>query len=867
MFAYWDKAKYHTLTFINYSNAQKRIEIDTVYENEIFLPHSVSSNTTDSFFEDWYSHPTQGNVPFQFKNALTKNDTVYARFFKPQSFILTFEPNHGVMPTYPQPFYFTGGLRIAQQLPTPYFAGKEFVGWFFDNNTFKEKIDASTLLYASVTAYAKWIEVVASEPSALSYAPANVSSILGTPDSSIAPTINVGITAVTYSISGNPSGVSINASTGKILWTNAVALGTYNMTITATNSVGFTTTNYTLTISPIVYTVTFEGGSPAPITNIAQLTAVEAVEPTKADSAFVAWFRDAARTTQVAFPLTLTANTTLYPKFISTTYTVTFEGGSPAPIANLVQLTAVEAVEPTKADSTFVAWFRDVARTTQVAFPLTLTANTTLYPKFISTTYTVTFEGGSPTPITSITQLTNAQAGSPTKADSTFVAWFMDAARTTQVTFPLMLTANTMLYPKFTPAGACTEANNRVNLNGVCYKTVVIGTQTWLAENLNDASNTAGGSSCYNNSPDSCTKYGRLYDWYAAMDIDSKIAGWHFPSDAEWETLSDYLGGEEVAGGKMKVGGGSGFDALFVGNQTSEGNSYNMGSNAMFWSSTSDGPTASVGVNRINTSLDYFTNDRSRRLSVRLIKDVAVSSYTVSFDLNYSGSTGAPASQTITSGLNVSTPTAPTRDGYIFNGWFVATTGGDAITTLGPITANTQYYAQWTPVPCTEDYNRVLLNDVCYKTVVIETQTWLAENLNDASNTAGGSSCYNNSPDSCAKYGRLYDWDAAKSMDTAIEGWHLPGDAEWTTFGDHLGGEDVAGGKMKVGGGSGFDALFAGFHSGGVFFGMGARAYFWSSAPDRSGSAWHRHLNSGSSNLASSNEYTDGRLSVRLVKD
>src|SRR5215469_10890371 len=75
------------------------------------------------------------------------------------------------------------------------------------------------------------------------------------------------------------------------------------------------------------------------------------------------------------------------------------------------------------------------------------------------------------------------------------------------------------------------------------YRTVVIGTQTWMAENLNY---NATGSKCYNDSTQYCDLYGRLYDWTTAMaGVSSSSAnpsgvlgicpvGWHLPSDAEW---------------------------------------------------------------------------------------------------------------------------------------------------------------------------------------------------------------------------------------------------------------------------------------------------------------------------------------------
>jgi len=64
---------------------------------------------------------------------------------------------------------------------------------------------------------------------------------------------------------------------------------------------------------------------------------------------------------------------------------------------------------------------------------------------------------------------------------------------------------------------------------------------------------TTSGGWCYNDNTDSCAVYGRLYDWNTAMAVAPH--GWHLPSEAEWYTLVDYLGGNEVAGGKMKEAG------------------------------------------------------------------------------------------------------------------------------------------------------------------------------------------------------------------------------------------------------------------------------------------------------------------------
>ena len=200
------------------------------------------------------------------------------------------------------------------------------------------------------------------------------------------------------------------------------------------------------------------------------------------------------------------------------------------------------------------------------------------------------------------------------------------------------------------------------DIDGNVYETVLIGDQLWMAENLkvthyNDGSEIptdysneewgeleTGAFSVYDDEPENAITYANLYNWYA-VDDDRGVCpeGWHVPSDVEYTVLIDYLGGESVAGGKMKectegscpeseywnipntgATNDSGFTALPGGKRSSEtGIPVLMGGYAYFWSS--------IEINDVNAwyyllespTSDIYPSDYSKKhgFSVRCLQD------------------------------------------------------------------------------------------------------------------------------------------------------------------------------------------------------------------------------------------------------
>lgn len=196
------------------------------------------------------------------------------------------------------------------------------------------------------------------------------------------------------------------------------------------------------------------------------------------------------------------------------------------------------------------------------------------------------------------------------------------------------------------------------DIEGNVYKTVKIGNQWWMAENLktsrfqngdpilNVSDNTQwskliGSAYCnYENNDSNAKIYGHLYNWYAVNDPRNICpTGWHIPSDAEWSTLISFLGGADIAGNRLKEVGTlhwnspnegatneSGFSALPGGNRRSVRGEFNaIGTLGLWWTSSKSDPENTAWyryIGNLGSTVYRFDGNLEYGFSVRCVRDM-----------------------------------------------------------------------------------------------------------------------------------------------------------------------------------------------------------------------------------------------------
>jgi uncharacterized protein (TIGR02145 family) len=310
--------------------------------------------------------------------------------------------------------------------------------------------------------------------------------------------------------------------------------------------------------------------------------------------------------------------------------------------------------------------------------------------------------------------------------------------------------------------------------DGRKYRTVEIFGKRWMAENLNYRTDS---SWCYKNADSNCAKYGRLYNWTAAMNACP--AGWYLPSRSEWSRLSDSI---DSTGKRLKTksgwkddGNGTdeyGFSALPGGSRNSAGEFRGGGFGGWWWTSTE-------GIGRDDDGAKRWARVDIRNFAFRMNIDPRY------YGLHYD--TEGPAKSHGNSVRCVQGGGAENRGKALDSARLARRMDEEkkqkeaeerAKETKQRIENISTYFTD------SRDGRK-------YRAVTIGGKTWMAENLN---HKTGVSWCYDNDTSYCGKYGRLYNWETAKKACPA--GWHLPKHHEWDSLASAVGGKPE---REKVG--------------------------------------------------------------------
>ncbi|MCL2206984.1 MAG: hypothetical protein FWB90_02690 [Fibromonadales bacterium] len=428
------------------------------------------------------------------------------------------------------------------------------------------------------------------------------------------------------------------------------------------------------------------------------------------------------------------------------------------------------------------------------------------------------------------------------------------------------------------PCGNTVAGANTIACGGQTYRTTPIGTQLWMAENLNYNVPNNNADVCYDKNPSNCAIYGRLYDWATAMGFSQSCnsnsrscasqmqspyhrgicpEGWHIPSNDDWNQLYDYHGDDNMlymsakhlkaSGGWVNNGSGEdtyGFSALPGGSGENNGSSEyyfgNIGHYGYWWSaSESYNNNLHYVKGLFMYSSDYISNNelsKSQLVSVRCLRD------------------------------------AP----------FVSSSSSVSSSSIS--------------------YGTLTYDSQTYKTVKIGTQTWMAENLNYDVLENTTDLCYDRNPSNCTTYGRLYDWSTAmgfsqncnnyyscadqiqyKHRGICPEGWYIPSDEDWDVLAATVGGASTAGTILKNtsgwynesggehnGNGTnsyGFSAFPGGAGYSSSFDGVGYNGYWWSISEYGSYGAYSRRMNFWDENIYKESSNKSSLFSVRCLKD
>ena len=359
-------------------------------------------------------------------------------------------------------------------------------------------------------------------------------------------------------------------------WSGASGSKDKNVTITMDSNkeliANFEILTYTLTVNKNPET----GGTVSRNLNYEKYnhgTTVTVTATADPDYTFTGW-SGASSATDASVTVTMDGDKTLTANFIQV-YTVTFDanGGTVSPTSGTIGTDGrlASLPTPTRTGYMFNGWYTATTGGTVVTTSTVFSATATIYAQWTLIIYTITFDanGGSGTPpsqqtVNAGSSITLPSGSGLTKSNSTFGGWNTNTSGTgTNYNADSSYTpdGNVTLYAKWNVVSGGDETTFVDSRDGKTYRKIKIGNQTWMAEDLNYDVPGVTTDVCYEYSVDSCVR--RLYNWPTAMNGASSSSaspsgvqgacpvGWHLPSDAEWTTLTNYVG-SSIAGTKLK---------------------------------------------------------------------------------------------------------------------------------------------------------------------------------------------------------------------------------------------------------------------------------------------------------------------------
>ncbi|QHI72915.1 InlB B-repeat-containing protein [Aminipila terrae] len=666
----------------------------------------TAPNRTGYTFSGWYDGDNGTGTEVTFPYTLTADKTVYAKWTA-HPYTVTYDPEGGSVTPTSQTKLFGAAYNKGsdgttdEAMPTPTLAGYTFGGWYDGDNGTGNQITSTTAVTTASnhTLYAKWTV----EQHKMTF-----DSEGGTTVSAITQNYNTQVAAPT---APNRTGYTFSGWYDGDNGTGTEVTFPYTLTADKTVYAKWTAHPYTVTYDP-------EGGSVTPTSQTKLFGATygkgsdgttdEAMPtPTLAGYTFGGWYDgDNGTGNQItsATAVTTASNHKLYAKWTVEQHKMTFDSEGGTTVSAITQNYNTQVAvptAPTRTGYTFEGWYDgDNGTGTEVTFPYTLTADKTVYAKWTAHPYTVTYdpEGGSVTP-TSQTKLfgatynkgsdgtTDEAMPTPTLAGYTFGGWYDgDNGTGNQITSATAVTtaSNHTLYAKWT------VEQHKMTFDSEGGTTVSAITQNYNTQVAVPTAPTRTGYT-FEGWYDGDNGTGTEVTFPYTLTADKTVY-------AKW-TAHPYTVTYDPEGGSVTP---TSQTKLF-------GATYNKGSDG-----TTDEamPTPTLagytfggwydgdnGTGNQITSATAVTTASNHTLYAKW----TVEQHKMTFD-----SEGGTTVSAITQNYNtqVAVPTAPTRTGYTFEGWYDGDNGtGTEVTFPYTLTADKTVYAKWTAHPYTVTYD------------------------------------------------------------------------------------------------------------------------------------------------------------------